>query len=310
MCLIHRDAPLTFHFSYLLSVLTTTVFAQSIIHIATRLHINNGTKLIRRLNKLFTNPNKYVPLALKMMQQQMCMFFRNNSFFIQGQMDINPKSRWHNDDFATLTGGFYPKNDSKNRTICDLEPWDNTRRDMLILLLRTIVENNIEGDIAEVGVYKGFTAKLIHYYMPERTLHLFDTFEGFTDESVALEKTNTGLQIQESDFADTSLEYVKDYISQKNENISYYKGYFPKSITEYVSRLKFAFVHLDADLYQPTFEALKFFYPRVSMNGMIIIHDYNAWPGVRKAVDGFFATKNELPIPMPDKSGSVLILKK
>ena len=30
---------------------------------------------------------------------------------------------------------------------------------------------------------------------------------------------------------------------------------------------------------------------------------------VGKAVDDFFSDKNELPIPMPDKSGSVLIVK-
>lgn len=35
----------------------------------------------------------------------------------------------------------------------------------------------------------------------------------------------------------------------------------------------------------------------------------NAWIGVRKAVDCFFKDKLELPVPMPDKSGSILIIK-
>lgn len=180
---------------------------------------------------------------------------------------------------------------------------------MLVLFLRTILEKNVMGDIAELGVYKGYTAKLIHHYMPERKLHLFDTFEGFTEKSVVAEKEKTDLSISGSDFADTSLDRVKEYISQKNNNVLYYKGYFPESTPENFNQLTFSFVHLDADLYEPIMAGLKFFYPRMSIRGIIVIHDYNAWPGARKAVDEFFSDKKELPIPMPDKSGSVLIVK-
>ena len=102
---------------------------------------------------------------------------------------------------------------------------------------------------------------------------------------------------------------MKKYISQKNNNIQFHVGYFPESIPENFDEQRFAFVHLDADLYQPILEGLKFFYPRMSSKGMIVVHDYNAWPGARKAVDEFFSDKSELPIPMPDKSGSALIVK-
>jgi len=265
--------------------------------------------MIQKLVKLLVDPKKYIPLSIKVAQQQICPLFQNTSFFMQGQMDINPKSRWYSDDFVKRTGGYYPINDYENREICNLEPWDNTRRDMLILLLRTIVEKNVEGDIVELGVYKGYTARLIHYYMPERMLHLFDTFEGFTERSVEAEKKNVEFQTSQSHFADTSIDFVKRYISQKNSNVSYYKGYFPESIPSGFTKLRFALVHLDADLYEPTFEGLNFFYPLMSPKSMIIVHDYNAWPGARKAVDDFFADKDELPIPMPDKSGSVLIVK-
>ena len=114
-------------------------------------------------------------------------FFQNRSFFLQGQMDINPKSRWNNISLRRETGGFYPKGDESKRQIKDLEPWDNTRRDMIILMLRTLVEKNIAGAFAELGVYKGNTARLVHHYAPERQLHRFDTFEGFTDRSVSAE---------------------------------------------------------------------------------------------------------------------------
>jgi len=266
-------------------------------------------QIVSKTVKFIKNPRKYVPLAMKVTQQQMCYFFHDASFFMQGQMDINAKSRWNNPDFVELTGGYFPRFNKVSRQICDLEPWDNTRRDMMILLLRTMTESDIKGDFVEVGVYKGFTAKLIHYYAPERVLHLFDTFQGFTEKAVGPEQQYTNKSISASDFADTSLDAVKRYIGPKNNNVFFYKGFFPASIPDGFGDLRFAFVHLDADLYESTLQGLKFFYPRMSLNGMILVHDYNSWPGARKAVDEFFVKKKELPIPMPDKSGSALIVK-
>ena len=239
----------------------------------------------------------------------MCPLFQDKSFFMQGQMDIHPKSPSNGDDFIKSTGGFYLKNDNENRKIFNLEPWDNTRRDMLVLLLRTLVEKNVEGDMAELGVHKGFTAKLIHHYMPERMFHLFDTFQGVNENSVFEENDQTKFSTKTWRFTDTSLNGAKDYIAQVNGNVDYYQGYFPESIPKGLYALRFSFVHLDFDFFESTLEGLKFFYPRMNPKGMMVIHDYNTWPGARMAVDDFFKNKKELPIPLPDKAGSVLIVK-
>jgi O-methyltransferase len=273
--------------------------------------------MIQNITKIFLNPRRNIPLAIRLTyqkisffaQQKMCVLFQNTTPFFQGQMDINPKSRWYNEDFIEATGGYYPQNDESNREICNLEAGDNTRRDMLVLLLRTIVDNKVEGDIAELGVYKGFTAKLFHHYAPERMIHLFDTFEGFTNRSVATEQENTNMQISASLFSDTSVEAVKKYILPMNNNIRFYQGYFPESISDDIEQTIFSFVHLDADLYQPIYDALTFFYPRMQANGMIVVHDYNSWPGARKAVEDYLSDKTEFAIPMPDRSGSALIIK-
>lgn len=236
-----------------------------------------------------------------------------SSYFIQGRMDIDPLGSWHNPEFEKETGGFLPRVNSHNKHIirefCDLESYDNVRKDMIALLLRTIIENDTFGDFAELGVYKGHTAKLIHYFAPERKLHLFDTFTGF--HQIDLQKENK--QIQESEsinaFKDTSIEGVKNFVSMKNNNVFFHKGYFPDTIPTELFKTKFAFVHLDADLYQPTLEGLKFFYERLSKKGIILCHDYNSWPGSRKAIDEFLVDKAEIAIPMPDKSGSAIIVK-
>jgi O-methyltransferase len=45
--------------------------------------------------------------------------------------------------------------------------------------------------------------------------------------------------------------------------------------------------------------------------GFLIIHDYMSlyWDGVEKAINEFFADKPERFIPIPDKSGTIVIRK-
>src|SRR4051794_19554723 len=105
-----------------------------------------------RILKGLRNPARYLPIAIKTLQQPLCRPFQEAPFYLQGQMDIHPKSRWHSREFTAAVGGFYPAEVDGKRRICNLEPWDNTRRDMLVLLLRTIVERDIPGEIAEIGV--------------------------------------------------------------------------------------------------------------------------------------------------------------
>ena len=231
-------------------------------------------------------------------------------YFLQGRMDIDPYSFWHNPEFIKEYGGFLPKakiNDKRN--IVDTCSYDLVRRDMIILLLRTIIENKIKGEIAELGVYKGETAKLIHHYCPDRTLNLFDTFEGFSEKDVSKENDQIRNSESVNNFKDTSVDSILRFIDPQNSNVKVYQGYFPETVNKKLEQTIFSFVHLDADLFEPTKNGLEFFYPRVSSGGIILIHDYNAWPGCRKAVDEFFCLKKEFPIPMPDKSGSAIIVK-
>jgi len=250
---------------------------------------------------------KYLRRKIKKAQRLLTYLFRNSAFFMQSQMDIHPESIWHGKNFFASTRGFFLKGDNQERTMEALEPWDNTRRDMIVLLLRTILEKKIEGDFVEVGVYRGSTARLIHKYAPERKLHLFDTFDGFPEQSIHADGEKANNIVTNKLFRDTTLEAVKKRISSANNNVHFYQGYFPETVPENFGDKQFALVHLDADLYQPTFDGLEFFYPRLSRGGLLLIHDYNGWIGARKAVDDFFAEKPEIPIPMPDKSGSVLV---
>jgi len=158
----------------------------------------------------------------------------------------------------------------------------------------------IEGDIAEVGVYKGGSAKLMRE-ATKKSLHLFDTFEGLPD----LHVKDNPKQFQKGNYS-ASLESVKSYLSNYTD-IHFYKGLFPAT-AEPVKGKKFSFVHLDVDIYESTLNCLKFFYPRMSKGGVIISHDYPSSAGVRKAFDEFFEDKLEMIIE-PYITGQCLIVK-
>ncbi|TIX21118.1 MAG: methyltransferase, partial [Mesorhizobium sp.] len=72
---------------------------------------------------------------------------------------------------------------------------------------------------------------------------------------------------------------------------------------------RFALVHIDVDLYEPTRDALAFFYDRVCANGMIICDDYGSGlcPGARKAFDQFFENRPEGIIELP--TGQAIVVK-
>jgi O-methyltransferase len=158
----------------------------------------------------------------------------------------------------------------------------------------------VPGDIAEVGTYKGASAKLICEAKGVKPLHLFDTFEGLPDLSSA----DDPAQFHRGQFS-VSFNEVSEYLHEYR-NVHLYKGLFP-STAGAVTGSTFSFVHLDLDLYEATLEGIKFFYPRMSKGGIIISHDYTIAPGVRKAFNDYFQDK---PEPIIEMSGSQCLIVK
>jgi len=170
-----------------------------------------------------------------------------------------------------------------------------------------IKREEIRGAFAELGVYKGDSAKVLHRMDPQRKFYLFDTFKGFVPGELESE-TGQASDYSPSDFANTSVEKVMKRI-QGNGNISVYPGIFPETASGLQNEV-FSLVNIDVDLYLPTRAGLEFFYPRLSPGGIILVHDYNLkWEGVMKAVDEFVKGIPEPLIPVPDMEGTIMIMK-
>lgn len=174
-----------------------------------------------------------------------------------------------------------------------------SERDMLLLpaeacQIMSLVDavKNIPGDIAELGVAGGASAKVIAARAPGRILHLFDTFEGLPDPSAKDSSRFKRRQYQHS------LKDVQGYLS--SQNLRFHKGLFPESAKS-LSNTRFAFAHLDADLYESTKAGLEWFYPRMNRGAILICHDYDTSSGVNQAFAEFFTDK---PEPFFDLVGS------
>lgn len=151
--------------------------------------------------------------------------------------------------------------------------------------LRMLVRKTEElsGSVAEVGVFNGASA-LILREESSKWIFLFDTFEGFPD------------QLDESDSKNYfvgdcrgSEEQVRELFKDDKDTVII-KGKFPESAKPIkedfgIAKLTYAFVHIDVDIYKSTKDTLEYFLPRMSKGGIILIHDYPAHDGVKKAVD-------------------------
>jgi O-methyltransferase len=156
--------------------------------------------------------------------------------------------------------------------------------DFLKECVKEVDRETIFGSFAEVGVFQGGSAKVIRE-ISTRPLFLFDTFEGFADE---LDSSDSPSYFVGDCRAPE--EIVKNLFKDDSVgNIHIIKGKFPESargITD-VQFKKFSFVHIDVDIYNATKNALEFFWPRMWSRGIMLIHDYPAHAGVKKAVDEF-----------------------
>jgi O-methyltransferase len=196
---------------------------------------------------------------------------------------------------------------SKELTSLEFQTRDKVRFYFLWFQVERLKKNNVPGCFAELGVYKGITANILYAMDKNRTLHLFDTFEGFSETDLQYENVKGG-KYTSKEFSDTSMEAVKNYIDG-GDSVMFHAGYFPET-TKGLENETFALVNIDADLYLPTIEGLRFFYPRLSPGGVILVHDYNhTWDGVKKAVDEFMQTIPESIVEIPDWQGSVMIVK-
>lgn len=132
--------------------------------------------------------------------------------------------------------------------------------------------------IAEIGVAKGGTAKLMYLSSKTSTLHLFDTFEGTP-------KNTEG-------FPEGGYKGTLNKVQNLLQHASFFKG---KIEEQPAISYTYDLVHIDVDLVNPTCKAIDLFWPMLRVGGVMVIDDYGTnLTGITNEVDKRF--KNILQV--------------
>lgn len=161
-----------------------------------------------------------------------------------------------------------------------------------------VLRNNVPGDLIETGVWRGgatiFMRGILKAYGDtQRTVWVADSFCG-------LPEPNSNYPADKGDghhiikFLAVSLDEVKNNFDRHgllDSQVQFLKGWF-KDTLPHANIKQLAVMRLDGDMYESTMDALNNLYPKLSINGYVIIDDYGCLANCRKAVDDFRAKHN------------------
>lgn len=159
----------------------------------------------------------------------------------------------------------------------------------LALLVSAVREcQPLPGDVIEFGSYRGGSAAVIGQVLrgSGKTLHVCDSFEGLPAP------TAEDNYHQTADFNDTSAGRVQAGLARLGIPAQMHVGFF-SDVLPSMGDLRFAFAHIDVDLYESVMTCVEYCYPRMAAGGIIIFDDYSAptCEGAKRAVDEFFANR-------------------
>lgn len=191
-----------------------------------------------------------------------------------------------------------------------------TRYFLLYQAARQACRKTPELDVVECGCLHGHSTYLIARLLQENgftgQMHVFDSFEGLSAFTAP----------DEGDFYQTDEQKaaIRQHFKADREQVTallapfgfvrFYPGWIPDRFDE-VKERRLGFLSVDVDLYEPTRDSLRFFFPRLVEGGMVYLDDYGLYrtfPGARKAVDEYLAGvphRHLLRMPF----GSALIIK-
>ena len=155
------------------------------------------------------------------------------------------------------------------------------RLDNLAYCLKSVVDNGVEGDFIETGVWRGgasifATGILRALGQDQRKTWVADSFKGLPPPKGEEFPVDANCKLHTVDYLRVSRETVQrsfELFGLMSDNVRFIEGYFEDTLkTAPVDKL--AVARLDGDMYSSTICALDALYPKVSKGGFVIIDDY------------------------------------
>lgn len=176
--------------------------------------------------------------------------------------------------------------------------------------------SKIEGDIIECGVWKGgMIAGIAQLLGNNRKYYLFDSFEGLPaareiDGSAAIAWQGNKKSAIYYDNCTAEEEFAISAMKLTGTTFFIKKGWFDKTLPSFSISGKIAILRLDGDWYDSTLTCLKYLYPQVNYDGLIILDDYYTWEGCCKAVHDYLSSISSASRIHRSLEGVAYIIKK
>jgi len=147
------------------------------------------------------------------------------------------------------------------KTDYDLHQW----------IAQTQLDSNLidQGLVLEFGVATGRTLNNFARWLPKKTIHGFDSFEGLPEDWTS--------RMQKGFFARKHLPYVR-------KNCRLHVGWFDQTLPTFlenkeISEMPIALLHVDCDLYSSTVTILENLKTQLVKGTVIIFDEYMNYPG-------------------------------
>lgn len=166
-------------------------------------------------------------------------------------------------------------------------------------LVQRAIDRGIQGDLIETGVWRGGCCILMRGVLAAnlvttRKVYVADSFQGLPPPNPALFPQDTACALHTIPELAVSLDEVRanfDRYGLLDDQVAFVKGLFSDTLPK-LDAGPFALIRLDGDMYESTYVALKWLYPKVSTGGFVIIDDYGAVAQCRQAVDDYRSAAN------------------
>lgn len=176
--------------------------------------------------------------------------------------------------------------------------------------LEITIQNNIEGDVVELGCHEGTTSlfirRLLNHYNSSKKFHVYDSFQGLP-EITAHDISKTERQFTRGGCKTEKQKLLANFKNAGLEPPIINEGWFKNiSDSRYPAQISFAF--FDGDFYSSITDSFNKVYEKLSPGAIVCIHDYG-WevlPGVEEACTEFLKNKPEEVTPTDMAIGKLL----
>ncbi len=147
--------------------------------------------------------------------------------------------------------------------------------------------SSLKGEMIEFGVNSGVTASIMLHSCHSADYWGVDSFEGLSQPDPLVD----GTRWAKGELA-SPIHTARDRLAAWSDRVNLVKGWIPECLGKIPDELRFKFVHLDLDLYEPTRASLFWVAPKVTNFGVVICDDsgFRSCPGATRAVNEFMQT--------------------